>query len=163
MNTRLVPHLASAGALIVFAALAVGSSGSSDSASAPGEARGGCKTDMDCKGDRICSGGQCVDPPAGQPGAQQEDPLPMPTPVPVPVQAPQPNVVNMPQPQPQPVRQPTPVTPPRSRAVRVSDPPGGCKQDGIIYQANGSVWGCEGGGNWCANAGPLPGGCAGAR
>ena len=30
---------------------------------------------------------------------------------------------------------------------------------GIIYESNGAVWGCDGGGNWCANAGPLPGGC----
>lgn len=153
MNTRLTLHLASAGALIVFALLAAGSSGSSDSADPP---KGGCKSDMDCKGDRICSGSQCVDPPGRQVAAPQEAPAEAPGPEPVPTPAPQPPPVAMPQPV-------KPPTPPRSRAVRVSDPPGGCKLDGVIYEANGSVWGCEGGGNWCASSGPLRGGCAGAR
>ena len=38
-------------------------------------------------------------------------------------------------------------------------PPGGCSVGGIIYDSKGRVYGCEGGGNWCANAGPLKNGC----
>lgn len=41
----------------------------------------------------------------------------------------------------------------------VNDPRCGCKRDGIIYEKNGNVWGCDGGGNWCASSGRLVGGC----
>jgi hypothetical protein len=41
----------------------------------------------------------------------------------------------------------------------VSSPPCGCKRDGITYERNGMVWGCEGGGNWCASSPRLAGGC----
>jgi hypothetical protein len=41
----------------------------------------------------------------------------------------------------------------------VADPPGGCQANEVIYERNGAVWGCVGGGNWCANSPPLKGGC----
>ncbi|MFN7144853.1 MAG: hypothetical protein ACK4YP_13840 [Myxococcota bacterium] len=34
-------------------------------------------------------------------------------------------------------------------------PPGGWIRDGVIYAADGTIYGCVGGGNWCA--GPPPG------
>ena len=47
------------GAPLGLAMLFVGGVGCSDS---PGDAQSGCETDTDCKGDRVCSRGQCVDP-----------------------------------------------------------------------------------------------------
>jgi hypothetical protein len=35
----------------------------------------------------------------------------------------------------------------------------GCLVEGIYYDAKGFVYGCEGGGNWCAGAPPQPGIC----
>ena len=46
-----------------------------------------------------------------------------------------------------------------SRATPVAAPPGGCELDGITYEADGSIWACGGGGNWCSTAPRLPGGC----
>ena len=45
------------------------------------------------------------------------------------------------------------------RARRLYAPPGGCLVGGVIYTHQGQVWGCSGGGNWCASAQPLAGGC----
>ena len=39
-------------------------------------------------------------------------------------------------------------------------PTGGCESDGIVYDVSGKVWGCVGGGNWCANAPAKPGVCS---
>ena len=43
--------------------------------------------------------------------------------------------------------------------VPVNDPRCGCKVDGVIYERSGAVYGCEGGGNWCASSPRLAGGC----
>jgi len=44
-----------------------------------------------------------------------------------------------------------------------SPPPGGCVVHGVIYDAQGHIYACSGGGNWCSAALPLPGGCSGPR
>lgn len=41
---------------------AAASGATSGGAAAPAEAAGGCQYDTQCKGERICKAGQCVDP-----------------------------------------------------------------------------------------------------
>jgi hypothetical protein len=71
-----------------------------------------CKRDIDCKGTRVCSGGQCVDqaaPPAAAPApAPVAAPAPQPQPQPQPGYAPQPQPGYAPQPQPGYAPQPQP-------------------------------------------------------
>jgi hypothetical protein len=71
-----------------------------------------------------CSGG----PPA-------EDVV---TPPPAPAEAPQP-----------------PAAPPAEEPLGDEQPPaGGWIQDEVLYDADGNVYGCVGGGNWCASSPP---------
>lgn len=94
MNQPTRSHLA-AFAAVVFAALALpalGCSGGDQPAPTKPTAEApaaGCKTDMDCKGNRVCVQSQCVDPapgtktsprprPAGQPPAPPPPPAPRP-------------------------------------------------------------------------------------
>ena len=44
----------------------------------------------------------------------------------------------------------------REAVVDIAD---GCSVRGIIYDATGAVWGCEGGGNWCGGMPAQPGIC----
>jgi hypothetical protein len=61
---------------------------------------------------------------------------------------------------PAPMPAPAPVPPPAPRPPSPEDgppaeetaPPGGWIQDEVIYDAQGNVYGCQGGGNWCAGA-----------
>ena len=93
---------------------------------------GGCTRDTDCKGDRVCTAGQCREP----------QPPSAPAPQPRPTSVPAPRATS------QPAKQP-----------KEDIPPGGCLVDGVIYDSKGQVYGCSGGGNWCASVGPLRGGC----
>jgi hypothetical protein len=93
MNRPTRSHLAAAVAFAALAHPALGCSGG-DNKPAPTKATAespaaGCKTDMDCKGNRVCVQSQCVDPAPGtrpgprpRPTAQPPAPPPPPTPRP---------------------------------------------------------------------------------
>lgn len=103
----------------------------------------GCKSDAECKGDRLCKDAVCVDP---SPSVAQQAPSTSGTAAP--------EAAAVVPATPAPVAASKPKGP-----VPVSDPPGGCELDGVTYDASGRAWGCAGGGNWCKNTPPLPGGC----
>ena len=50
---------------------------------------------------------------------------------------------------------PPPPTLPEGPPSETTAPPGGWIQDEVIYDAQGNVYGCYGGGNWCSRAPAL--------
>ncbi|MDP2313134.1 MAG: hypothetical protein Q8P41_09540 [Pseudomonadota bacterium] len=58
----------------------------------------------------------------------------------------------VPPPAPEPEPPAAPAPPPEEVIPEEKAPVGGWIQDEVIYDADGSVYGCVGGGNWCASS-----------